>query len=133
MELLLNLTWLLLAIICSVALLRRAQKDPNSAQLWIFITAVVCIMVLLFPVISMTDDLHAEVFTAEESGKRRVAVVHVQQLLAFVHVLAAWLLISVAPPQRATWVSSTETCILSPREGMRVSWSSRPPPALSLA
>src|SRR5581483_3815893 len=102
MELLLNLAWLLVTVICSVALLRRVLRTRNSVPLWVMITAVVCVMVLLFPVISMTDDLHAEVFTAEESGKRNVVAVQVQQLSAFAPVLAAWLLIFMPVPLVAT-------------------------------
>jgi len=133
MELLLNLAWLLVTVVCSIGLLRRARKDPEAANLWVLVTAVVCIMILLFPVISMTDDLHAELFTAEESGKRRVAAIHIQQLVAFVHVLAAWLLISIALPRRATGVTCCEHFVPSPLDGSQFAWFTRPPPSLTPA
>ena len=129
MELLLNLAWMLVTIFVSIALLHRARRE-NSARLWIVVTAVVCLMILLFPVISMTDDLHAELFTAEESGKRRVAAVHVQQLLAFVHVLAAWLLISIAAPACLGWSRRVNEVFPKALDGTLLVTFIRPPPAL---
>lgn len=133
MELLLNLAWLLVTVVCSIALLRRARRNPDAAHLWIVITALVCIMILLFPVISMTDDLHAELFTAEDSGKRRVAAVQVQQLVAFVHVLATWLTILIAAPLAAVWASRSAELVSRPLDGTRITSFIRPPPFLVLA
>ncbi len=90
-------------------------------------------MILLFPVISMTDDLHAELFTAEESGKRWVAAIHVQQLAVFIHALAAWLLIALAMPVRADRRITSETLVPSCLAGIRAAWFTRPPPSLSNA
>lgn len=133
MELLLNLAWLLVTVVCSIALLCRVQRTRNSVPLWVLVTAVVCVMVLLFPVISMTDDLHAEVFTAEESGKRRVAAVQIQQLAAFVAVLAAWLLVlSAAPLVELGWLHSNEF-VPSSLNGATTASFIRPPPSLVLA
>ena len=133
MELLLNLAWLLVTVICSVALLRRVLRTRNSVPLWVMITAVVCVMVLLFPVISMTDDLHAEVFTAEESGKRNVVAVQVQQLSAFAPVLAAWLLIFMPVPLVATRALRFGEPVPGTLDGNRVVSFIRPPPSLVLA
>jgi len=132
MELLLNLTWLSVALVCAIGLFCRAKREPNAANIWLFITAAVCIVVLLFPVISMTDDLHAEVFTAEESGKHRVVVVHTHQLLSpntFIARLAALVFV----PARVTWSRSTEVQLPQPIEGIRLSSFTRPPPHLTLA
>jgi len=107
--------------------------QPDSAKLWLMVTAVVCIMILLFPVISMTDDLHAELFTAEESGKRWVAAIYVQQLAVFVHALAAWLLISLALPVRTDRWASSDVVVPRRLAGIRAAWFTRPPPPLSLA
>jgi hypothetical protein len=131
-ELLLNLAWLLVTVFCSIGLLRRARKNPDAGQLWVVMTAVICIMILLFPVISMTDDLHAELFTAEESGKRWVAAIHVQQLVAFVHLLAAWLLLSIAAAQRTSSLSTEDDIVPRPLDETCAAWFTRPPPSLSL-
>lgn len=76
MELLLNLTWLLVALPAywlwrdsrHVALGRRM----SSAQ---SLLALACMLVVLFPVVSATDDLHAMRTEMEESGtgKRSLA------------------------------------------------------------
>ncbi len=132
-ELLLNLAWLLVTVVCSTALLVRLRRSTDSQPVWVLVTAVVCVMVLLFPVISMTDDLHAEVFTAEESGKRRAAAVHLLELVAFVHVLAAWLLIAIAAPLSTGWTLRCDDFAPRPLEGTRTASLIRPPPSLVLA
>jgi hypothetical protein len=73
MELLLNLTWLLLALpaywLWRRSFHTRALGKLGSLQC---LLALACLLVLLFPVISATDDLHAMRTEMEESspGKR---------------------------------------------------------------
>ncbi len=68
MELLLNLVWLLLAIPAfwlwrrGVSASERKYSSPHC------LLALGCILVLLFPVISATDDLHAMRAEIEEPG-----------------------------------------------------------------
>ena len=75
MELLLNLAWLLLALpaywLWRRSVATRAQGGFGSLQC---LLALACLLVLLFPVISATDDLHAMRAEMEESspGKRGV-------------------------------------------------------------
>lgn len=73
MELLLNLVWVLL-VLPAYWLWRRSmgsERVPSSAQC---LLALGCSLVLLFPVISATDDLHAMRAEMEESvsSKRTV-------------------------------------------------------------
>jgi len=133
MELLLNLTWLLVAAMCAIGLLRRARREPNSANIWLFAAAMLCIVVLLFPVISMTDDLHAEVFTAEESGKRRVVAIQIEHQLSNLQSLATRLAISMFTFRRPTWSPAADPFIPSPLDGTRAAYFTRPPPSLFLA
>lgn len=69
MEVLLNTIWLLVAV--GALLFWRpvkrfgAQKSRQSQSFGIL--ALVCTLVLLFPVISLTDDLHAEQVAMEDS------------------------------------------------------------------
>ena len=76
MELLLNLAWLLLALpacwLWRRSLTARAQGSARSLQC---LLALGCMLVLLFPIVSATDDLHAMRAEMEESspGKRGVS------------------------------------------------------------
>src|SRR5579863_9517469 len=69
MELLLNLVWLVIAL-AAIFLLRgnsRCRKGPSLRE-WI---ALATFLFLLFPVISLTDDLHPEIALAEAAtGKK---------------------------------------------------------------
>ncbi|MFZ3332020.1 MAG: hypothetical protein WA197_15400 [Candidatus Acidiferrales bacterium] len=76
MELFLNIFWFAIAI-AGVILWRtrwtREDRIRRHAR-WREWTAFVCSMVLLFFVVSLTDDLHAELMLIEEcSGSRRHA------------------------------------------------------------
>jgi hypothetical protein len=78
MELALNLAWVVVALL-GFALLRanlsRASKlslrEPSNRQK---IIAMTCTLVILFFVISMTDDLHEQQMAAEESRSSRVTI-----------------------------------------------------------
>lgn len=73
MELLLNLVWVLLAL-PAYWLWRRSmgsERGPSSLQC---LLALGCTLVLLFPVISATDDLHAMRAEMEESASSKRAV-----------------------------------------------------------
>jgi len=77
MELLLNLTWLLLAL-PAYYLWRNsgcihAQRRMSSAQC---ILALTCVLVVLFPVVSATDDLHISQAVMEESPGSKRSVCH---------------------------------------------------------
>jgi hypothetical protein len=76
MELLLNLAWLLLALPAYWLWRRRApagaERKFNSVQV---LLALGCVLVLLFPVISASDDLHAmraEMEDSSSTNKRTV-------------------------------------------------------------
>jgi len=69
MELLLNLMWLMLAIPAYWAW-RHHPRQRSARQLRPFgvLTVFICCLVLLFPVISATDDLHPMRAEIEEPG-----------------------------------------------------------------
>jgi hypothetical protein len=73
MELLLNLSWLFIAV-TAVMLLRgnwRRRKWPPLRE-WIALTTF---LFLLFPVISLTDDLHPEIALSEAAtGKKHFRI-----------------------------------------------------------
>ena len=70
MELLLNLLWLML-VLPAIVIGRRAPKcDRNSGHLHRSRSLVLlgCLLILLFPVVSATDDLHAMGVEMEEAS-----------------------------------------------------------------
>jgi hypothetical protein len=75
MELLLNLAWLLLAL-PAYWLWRGARSVPQGRRFHSLqcLLALACMLFILFPVVSATDDLHAMRAEMEESpaGKRTV-------------------------------------------------------------
>jgi hypothetical protein len=75
MELLLNLAWLLLALpaygIWRQAAVAKRQNRFHSLQ---GLLALGCLLVLLFPIISATDDLHAMRAEMEEPGTSKRSV-----------------------------------------------------------
>ncbi len=73
MELLLNILWMLIAL-GGVAVWRARwvrQSRSHRHEPWREWTAFACALVLLFFVVSLTDDLHAELIVIEESCTSR--------------------------------------------------------------
>jgi hypothetical protein len=78
METTLNLAWLgvTLALVWlwrfRWVVSRRNQRNSGNLE----IVAIVCILALLFPVISLTDDLHPEIYALDSvSGKRNACLI----------------------------------------------------------
>ena len=67
MELLLNLVWVILAVSALGAWGWRRNHPHSRPQL----IALVCLLALLFPVISATDDLHAMRSEMEDSSSNK--------------------------------------------------------------
>jgi hypothetical protein len=76
MELTLNLVWVCVAIagiLALVAVLSRAAASPDlPASTFQKVVAMCCALVILFFVISMTDDLHDQAVLFEEKKPSRV-------------------------------------------------------------
>jgi hypothetical protein len=71
LELLLNIVWALM-VTASLLFWRRlsSASEHCSRRPVIALVSLVCILVLLFPVISATDDLHVAEFAMEDSGRK---------------------------------------------------------------
>jgi hypothetical protein len=67
MELLLNLCWLTLLLPAYTLWRQRISSSRSARGSLIFVCTLGCVLVLLFPVISASDDLHAIGQAMEES------------------------------------------------------------------
>ena len=79
LELLLNLCWLLLLGPGTYLWLRQRRRAKPIFQ---FSVALACLLFLLFPVISATDDLHALRQEMEESSSNKRALKHIARRAA---------------------------------------------------
>lgn len=72
MELTLNLAWAVIAVASYARLFRhfaiRRCGRGHGPRRWQCIVALTCALLILFPVISLTDDLHEIQATAEEAA-----------------------------------------------------------------
>ena len=102
MELILNLIWLLVAALAIGAWYKRRFADGSEPQRqtrrgWI---ALACALVLLFFVISLTVDLHAEVMVVEDAtaSKRHTCSVACQSVHSASRTAASHQAVAVLPP-----------------------------------
>jgi hypothetical protein len=72
MELLLNLIWIMLAlgVFCAFARIRRSSKTIPQVPWAKAALALACGLVLLFPIVSASDDLHPVQAVMEDASKR---------------------------------------------------------------
>lgn len=84
MELVLNIVWSIVALSAFVAYLRIARSSPGQTRLRHVqaLCMLGCCLVLLFPVISASDDLHPTEAVAEDSVKRALSSPSAQLLLS---------------------------------------------------
>ncbi len=72
MELLLNLVWLAIAL-TALLVFSRVRKESFGAKQVSYgmaLMALICVLVMLFPVVSASDDLHPTQAVLEEATKR---------------------------------------------------------------
>jgi len=83
MELLLNLIWLALAAGALLTFARRRQESalPAQGSRWTSLLALSCVLLLLFPVVSASDDLHPTQAVVEDASKK------IQLAVAPLHLL----------------------------------------------
>lgn len=133
MELFLNLAWLLLALPAYWIWRRRAGVSLARVSSLQCMLALGCVLVLLFPVISASDDLHAMRAEIEDSvtSKRAVRQAASDKSSAWVNrlqgapAMAASPLRLFAPEVRLLQILVLR---LSPLAGSRVFYAGRAPP-----
>src|SRR5579862_492653 len=81
MELLLNLVWIALAATAFVCLPHRARQQ-RRIDYWRSVFALACILLILFPIISASDDLHPAQAVVEEPTKRILQLASPHQMPA---------------------------------------------------
>lgn len=93
MELLLNLIWILLALLALLVFLRGRDASRQIARVPYrkSLLALACGVLLLFPVVSASDDLHPAQAVVEEGSKR------LQQVVAPLHPQSTSLLLFMLP------------------------------------
>lgn len=67
MEVVLNILWLALCNLAAWCWLRRWRQGSRPQSVAVQLATLACVLVLLFPVISATDDLYAAQFAFETS------------------------------------------------------------------
>ena len=77
LELVLNAIWCAVAAL-GLTVLWRGRANSVRFRWGIAFLALSCVMALLFPVISATDDLHSSEFTADDSNSARKFLKHIE-------------------------------------------------------
>jgi hypothetical protein len=72
-ELLLNLCWLALMLPAFLLWRRRNPSDRSTRRSLLFVCTLACLLILLFPFISASDDLHGGVQAIEESKRTQLS------------------------------------------------------------
>ncbi len=134
MELLLNLIWVSLGMAAFLALMwHRPQSSPGGLAYPRALLTLACVLLLLFPIVSASDDLHPAQALLEEAPRRVqhfVSPLHLGHcgyplpLLAILLTLAFW-----AAP--AAWQLCPPVELSTPASsGFGLSSRGRAPPAL---
>src|SRR5271165_3774318 len=103
MELLLNLVWLTLAAGTLLAFVRGRRRSASRMQVSCrtSLMALACVVVLLFPIVSASDDLHPTQAVVEEASKRG------QLAVAQLHPLRTSRPLPMLPPMLALCLMSS--------------------------
>jgi hypothetical protein len=142
MELVLNLIWVTVAVL-GFALLRanlsrtsrRSAREPSDRQK---IIAMTCTVVILFFVISMTDDLHEQQMAVEEIRTSRVTFETASPSRASAHTIATPAFLLFFASARASLNLSAVSKLLEPLNisftpgiSRRTLYGRAPPPSLA--
>ena len=90
MELLLNIVWLAIALAAFARLAAWSRTEPDRRRVAAACIATACVVALLFPIISITDDLSASVASINETAAVQLV------MAAAAHIIVAVALTLVA-------------------------------------
>ena len=100
MELLFNALWFVVSLGAIIALLRR-RRGLSERKQSLCVASVLCAAAILFPSISISDDIHVQTFVVEDSSpsKRLTrAIAHASPIAAVFWFGSAILLLVSDPP-----------------------------------
>ena len=123
LETLLNVVWLLVA--CGIfAVYAKSQRKVRGGAL-----ALLCLVALLFPIISVTDDMATDATIIEEwSALRRPILAITALVLALVVLLFASLALVIEPRLAPTGERLEIAALTLLSASFATIWSFRPPP-----
>jgi hypothetical protein len=103
MELLLNLAWLILAVGSLFAFVRSRRRSARMAHVayGTALIALACVVVLLFPIVSASDDLHPTQAVVEDASKKlqlAIAPLHLLRTIPPLFMLPATLTLCLFTP-----------------------------------
>ena len=128
MELVLNLAWLGMSLAVLIAGCFQVARTPQAWRRGATVVALVCLICLLFPVISATDDLNNAGPAMLETSKLKRLLPSLQMAVT----LLSWL--SVQPPLENKWLALDQPePFLHLQEALSFELHRRPPPRSSLA
>lgn len=130
MELLLNLIWLAVGLLMTAAVCRRVCTGLSARECLQLGVAVLCLWVVLFPAISMTDDLQQVPF-ASETRTFQLSGTHGHQYLNLLFVSLLLLLSLQASFAISYFARRVMVGPASLHEGFLRRVVSRPPPVLA--
>jgi hypothetical protein len=133
MELLLNLIWITLTLGVFCAFVRRRRRSTTIPRVpWVKASlALACGLVLLFPIVSASDDLHPVQAVMEDASKRLqqavgpVSLAEHTSLVAFLPALLATSLLFLPVALRSFYPRALSEQLL---DGVRVPADGRAPP-----
>jgi len=132
MELFLNAVWVVVSAMAVAGLLHTRRCRFERKQ-FLHLGALFCAAVILFPSISVSDDIHSEPFIVEDSRSTR-HVAGAKALGGVVPLLwlgSASLLLLLAPGHRQSWPAiDTSNDFLQTSPLLRELLGRAPPPAL---
>jgi len=131
-ELALNLVWLVLVAaslsLWGVHTLRGEEKVGRNDLRWVSAIALVCILAVVFPVISMTDDLNSNPALCETNKLKKWIAAESSEALLLASVVAKF----VVPQPAAHYPARMKARVHFPlQELVWFTLDRRPPPFLS--
>jgi hypothetical protein len=125
-ELALNIGWLVLsAAICAFFVWQGVPTKGKAQNLGIACIAILCMVCLLFPVVSMTDDLNSSLAMPEATKLKRLI-----DLTQGVHLFSFALTLVIYAPQLRNWAALALEQQQKPADQARLYFNlnRRPPP-----
>ncbi len=132
MESFLNIAWVLVSVlgICA-GVLRYCAQPGSRTSIGRAVVALIVISVLLFPVISLTDDLNPAIFTAEALSRRSISFALLHAHAGHATFDVAWLALQLFAVLLVTMTIVSHLYIAREQLGFSLSLLGRAPPIYS--